>query len=347
MNNEISRVAEAVPAPRPGTSNAAVEMLRAHAEVMAIAFDLAKAMVKTTMVPNHFRLKADDATAAILYGAELGLAPIQSLQQVVPVNGKPTVEARTMVGLLKAKKYRFNKVENTATIATVEGWSPDGKDHEIVTWTIEDAKTAEFVPQIDPKTGAYALNSNGKLQGNMKYLTQPRQMLYAKACAELCRQLAPDVLLGISYTREDLESEPDPEPVRAVSERIPSDDVPDDGADSPVVVQQWQPATEDSEPDPVEDRETDAGSAVEPKRTKKADLEEASELLDQIGATSQDDKRQFLRDLMDDDKITAAGLNTEQRDYLLTKLRTLVAERAATTNTGEPAEQDPPAGEGV
>src|SRR5690606_835466 len=117
------------------------------------------------------------------------LNPIQSLQQVIGIHGKPSIKARTMVALLKAKGFRFKKIENTATVATVEGWSPDGKDHETVTWTIEDAILAEFVPQIDPKTGEYAQNGNGKLKGNMKYLTQPRQMLWAKACAELCRPL--------------------------------------------------------------------------------------------------------------------------------------------------------------
>lgn len=223
--SDIDVVSAHPPVQLRSTPNAAVEMLRAHAEVMTIAYDLASRMVKTTMVPPHYRMKVDDATAAILYGAELGLNPIQSLQQVAPINGRPSIEARTMVALLKARGYRFKKVLNTATVATIQGWEPGVEDPETVTWTIEDAVLAEFVPQIDPETGAYVLNSNNKVKGNMKYLTQPRQMLYAKASAELCRQLAPDVLLGIAYSREDMESEPEhAPPVRATSERITTAD---------------------------------------------------------------------------------------------------------------------------
>lgn len=253
MTTELDIVRAATPAlsgPAAGSTAAAMDMLRGHAEVMQMAFDLASSMVKTSMVPTHFRLKAEDATAAILYGMELGLSPIQSLQQVIAVHGKPTVEARTMVGLLKAKGYRFKVHENTDTVATIQGWSPDGVEDETVTWTIEDAIKAEFVPQIDPDTGKYALNSNNKLKGNMKYLTQPRQMLYAKAAGELCRHLAPDALLGIAYSHEDLTSEPEPAPVRITSERVtPAAPVP--GSDGPPV-QQWQP--------PVSDATADAAS---------------------------------------------------------------------------------------
>lgn len=229
-STDIDVVGSRPPVQLRGPANAAVDMLRAHAEVMAIAYDLASRLVRTSMVPNHYRSKVDDATAAILYGAELGLNPIQSLQQVAPINGRPSIEARTMVALLKAKGYRFKKVANTATVATIQGWEPGGDEEpQTVTWTIEDAVQAEFVPQIDPATGKYMLNSNNKIKGNMLYLTQPRQMLYAKASAELCRQLAPDVLLGIAFSREDMmDSEPEhAPPVRATSERITPADLVD------------------------------------------------------------------------------------------------------------------------
>ncbi len=75
------------------------------------------------------------------------------------------------------------------------------------TWTIERATKAGYVPEIDPKTGKYKTNARGNLQGNEKYITDPIAMLKAKAQSEVCREMAPDVLLGISYTSEELESE--------------------------------------------------------------------------------------------------------------------------------------------
>lgn len=217
-----------LPPVRPGAP-AALQMLAAHVEVMAQAKHLAKAMVLTDMVPTRFQGEdhTGDAAAAILYGLELGLTPIQSLQRVIPIHGMPSIEARTMAGLLMSRGYTIRAVVKNDDLAIVHGWMPgrNPRDHEpdaISEWTIERARQAGYVPT--PKPGVenprtseksdWLCNEksgrNGKyytLIGNMKYITDPRTMLAAKGTAEVCRDLAPDVLLGISYSREDLESE--------------------------------------------------------------------------------------------------------------------------------------------
>lgn len=208
--NEIARAdqSSAIELLPPGQAPSAVarQMLVAHAEMMQTAWELASKMVNTRMVPARFFGKAEDATAAILYGAELGLNPIQSLQRVIPIHGMPSLEARTMVALLKAKGYRIRVLEQSDDSVTVEGFDLDGERYES-TWTIERARRAGYVPEIDEKTGKYKTNANGKLKGNEKYITDPQAMLKAKAQAEVCRDMAPDVLMGISYTSEELESE--------------------------------------------------------------------------------------------------------------------------------------------
>jgi hypothetical protein len=195
----------------------AIATLREHAEAMQVAYDLASRMCATSLVPERYRNKADDGTAAILYGAELGLNPIQSLQRIFVVHGTPSVEARTMVALLKQRGYRISTVSTADDAVTVEGVSPGGQS-ETSTWTYERAERAGYTPQKDAATGKYKTNAKGNLLGNEKYLTDPQAMLYAKAAAEVCRKLAPDVLLGMPYSREDLESET---PRRVESERAP------------------------------------------------------------------------------------------------------------------------------
>lgn len=240
-------VAEIVPArPTAGTAAAAMDMLREHAEMMSMAFELAKNMVGTTMVPKIYQRKhpkdeeaAHNATAAILYGLELGLNPIQSLQQVFSVHGTPAIYAKTMVALLKSKGYKFKTLETGPERVTYSGWWP-GEEPETSTWDIERATRAGFVPQIDPKTGDYARNKFDKLIGNEKYLTQPEEMLWAKAATTVCKRLAPDVLLGIAHTVEDLESEPESEPVRVQSERVRVVEMLDSGEQPAPKVQQWQ-----------------------------------------------------------------------------------------------------------
>ena len=168
------------------------------------------------MVPQAYRGKPDDGAAAILYGAEVGLKPQQALQQVFVVHGQPSIYARTMVALLKARGYRFETVESTDESVTVRATSPRGEVEE-ATWDMERAQRAGYAPKPDGK-GGYVKGQSGKVIGNMKYVTDPQGMNYAKAASEVCRKIAPDVLLGIRYAAEDLELEP--QPVRATAERV-------------------------------------------------------------------------------------------------------------------------------
>lgn len=168
-------------------SNGALNSLQQQAEAMGAAYQVAERLANTQMVPAVYRGKPDDATAAILYGAELGLQPLQALQQIFVVHGTPAIYARTMVALLKDKGFTFETVESTNTSVTVRGESPRG-EVEQSTWTIDRAKQAGYT-------------------SNKKYQTDPQAMLYAKAAAEVCRKLAPNVLLGLPYTAEEIELE--------------------------------------------------------------------------------------------------------------------------------------------
>lgn len=172
----------------PEISDDGLDLLMKQAEAMGAAHKLATVLCNTQMVPATFRGKPDDGAAAILYGAELGLKPQQALQQVFVVHGQPSIYARTMVALLKAKGYRFETVESTDTAVTITGTAPSGET-ETSTWSIDRAKKAGYT-------------------SNKKYQSDPQAMLYAKAASEVARRLAPDVLLGIKYTAEDLELEP-------------------------------------------------------------------------------------------------------------------------------------------
>ncbi|QFG10125.1 RecT-like ssDNA binding protein [Mycobacterium phage Lemuria] len=210
---------EVFPPANAAPSTMAVAMLHEHARLYNTAWKLAGQLVQTTMVPKRFFRKQGDATAAILYGAELGLNPIQSLQRVVPIHGMPSLEARTMVGLLKARRYKVRTTAQSDESVTVEGEAPDGEKYAS-TWTIGRAKLAGYVPtpvveNPSPDVKEHWVTTSktwdGKttvsIVGNMKYITDPQTMLKAKAQAEVCRELAPDVLMGISYTSEELESE--------------------------------------------------------------------------------------------------------------------------------------------
>lgn len=171
----------------PEVGDAGLEQMMKQAQALDAALKIGTALAGTEMVPQTYRGKPETAAAAILYGAELGLKPTQALQQVFVVHGQPAIYARTMVALLKSKGYKFETVDSTDTAVTVRGTAPSGEVEES-TWTLERAKKAGYT-------------------SNKKYQTDPQAMLYAKAASEVSRKLAPDVLMGIRYTAEDLELE--------------------------------------------------------------------------------------------------------------------------------------------
>lgn len=250
----------------PQVSDDGIADLMKQAEAMSAAHKLATVLCNTAMVPATFRGKPDDGAAAILYGAEVGLKPQQALQQVFVVHGQPAIYSRTMAALLKAKGYKFSTVESTDESVTVEGVSPRG-EHESSTWTIQRAKTAGYT-------------------SNKKYQTDPQAMLYAKAVSEVARKLAPDVLLGIKYTAEDLELEP----VKATATRM---DV-QRGADG---VRAALAAKREPEPDPTpEPAQDDSASYV-------AEVTEHLATLD-----TQEQVNDFMASLQAQDENLPAGV---------------------------------------
>lgn len=166
----------------------ALQNLEEQAKAMGNAMTIANAMCSTGMVPKQYKDKPEDGAAAILYGAELGLNAIQSLQQIMVINGKPGIETRTAVALLKKHGYEVRTVETSDESVTVEGIGPNG-EHEISTWTMTRAQTAGYT-------------------SNSLYKKIPQQMLYSKAAMEVARKIAPHVLSGIAYSVEELRLEP-------------------------------------------------------------------------------------------------------------------------------------------
>jgi len=202
MTIDISTAAtdlEVLPAAQP-IQPGALGQLMAHAQAMATAKQLADALCETELVPATYRGKPGNGAAAILYGAELGLNPIQSLQQIFVVHGAPAIYARTAVALVKSRAgIVVQTVMSTDDSVTVSAADPVTGQAETATWDIARAERAGYT-------------------SNKKYQTNPQEMLYAKAAMEVCRKIAPDVLLGIPYSREELELEaPQPEPRKVVN----------------------------------------------------------------------------------------------------------------------------------
>lgn len=189
-------------------SDRALERIEKQARAMVAAHQLGKALAATAMVPETYQqypegkkenpAAADNATAAILYGAELGFSAVQSLQNIFIVRGKPAIYSRAMVAQVIAAGHRAWEVEATPGSVTWKGRRADTGDEITSTWTIERAKMAGFLT-------------------NKLYTSLPIEMLRAKCQAEIARTGFPDVLLGMSHSVEDLNLQ---QPIAVKSERV-------------------------------------------------------------------------------------------------------------------------------
>lgn len=189
----ISQPSSVVAAPTPISISGA---LQEQVQQMGHAYTLAQSICKTSLVPQTFRGKPEDGAVAIMAGAKWGLDAISSLQNIFIVHGSPSTYARVMKAVVLANGHKIWTVESSPTKVVVRGKRSDSEDIEESVWTIQRA-------------APYA-------KTNTKYSTEPENMLYARATAECARRVAPDCLLGMPYSREEME---DARPTRVSSQR--------------------------------------------------------------------------------------------------------------------------------
>lgn len=172
------------PAPTDPTGGRLV----AWAEGLFAAKQMGDALCQTSFVPQHFAGRPEEAAAAIMSGDELGFTPMQSLQSLYVVSGKPALYARAMVALVLSAGHQVWTESETDAEVVVCGRRAGSERTEKVAWSIERAHKAGYTK-------------------NKKYDTDPRAMLYARASSDVARRIAPDVLAGVAYTVEELEVE--------------------------------------------------------------------------------------------------------------------------------------------
>jgi hypothetical protein len=186
-----------------------------------------------------------NGTGAVMAGAELGLSPMQALNNVIVIHGRPSLYAETMVALVQAAGHEIWTEESTDTKAVVCGRRVGSDKVERGEMTFERARKAGWVAK------------------NTNYVSNPMAMLYARAASIACRRTAPEVLKGIAAFEDVLDVQQPPRPAVAVRapvtvaeitggqpddpepepEDVPAD-TPDDG-DQPELIRPPAPERED------------------------------------------------------------------------------------------------------
>jgi hypothetical protein len=149
------------------------------------AWGLAQRIARTDFVPTALRGKPEAVLAAMLTGHELGIGPMQALSKIHVIEGRPSMAAELMRALVLREGHELWIEESTSTRCTVGARRAGSERDTRVTWTLDDAKRAN-------------------LAGKTNWRAYPRAMLLARATAEVCRSVFPDLLAGISYSSEEL-----------------------------------------------------------------------------------------------------------------------------------------------
>lgn len=173
------------------------------------AWRIANAVVKAGMAPRGLDT-AEKAMVAIMHGLEIGLTPMNALQSIAVVNGRPTIYGDGAIGLVRGSGLLewIEEIEEqrpnqglTAICRVKRRGEPKPAEY---TFSEADAKTAGLSGKEGPWRG------------------YPRRMRQMRARAFALRDTFADVLKGLSI-REEIE---DFQPMRDVSPR-------DDGPPAP------------------------------------------------------------------------------------------------------------------
>ena len=218
------------------------------------------------LLPAHLRAgtSGDPGKAFLLAetGDMLGIHPMAAVTGVHIIEGKPSLSANLMTGLVRKAGHVLRvtvtgKPEDESLAATAQLIRSDDPDFTFeVTWTVADAKRAG-------------------LWGKGNWLKYPRAMMKSRVVSEIIREGASDVLMGGNvYTPEELGVTVDEQGDPINLKQVRDDDAPSQGETPPApaapVVDEQRVQTEAdvvADPNTGEVKDIDWAKAIEDVKT--------------------------------------------------------------------------------
>ena len=151
------------------------------------AVKFAELAAASDLVPEAYRKKPANILLAIQHGYEVGLAPLQAIQSIAVVNGRPSLWGDAVLGLVRTSG-KLERIEETddGKVATCRVQRSGDPVEVVRTFSQEDAERAGLAKKSGPWT------------------QYPARMRQLRARAFALRDAFPDVLRGLSV-REEVE----------------------------------------------------------------------------------------------------------------------------------------------
>jgi hypothetical protein len=157
---------------------------------MKEAMEFAGLLAKSDIVPKDYQGKPGNVLVAIQWGMEIGLQPMQAMQNIAVINGRPSIWGDAMIALVRAcPAFEYITETQTDREATCV-IKRKGEPEAVRTFSLEDAKRAGLLGKSGPWT------------------QYPKRMMQMRARSWALRDVFPDVLKGMICAEEALDSGP-------------------------------------------------------------------------------------------------------------------------------------------
>lgn len=154
------------------------------------AITFAEMVATSSFCPKSFQGKKGDVLIAIQMGAEIGLSPMQALQNISVINGKPSLWGDAALAVVMAhpcyishREWTTGKVEDGSLVAHCAITRKNSEEY-VVSFSIEDAKKADLWNKQGP------------------WKQYPKRMLQMRARAFAIRDKFADALRGVNLREE-------------------------------------------------------------------------------------------------------------------------------------------------
>ena len=148
------------------------------------AMRFADMLAGSSIVPKDYIGKPGNCLVAIQWGMELGLQPMQAMQSIAVINGRPSLWGDAMLALVKAHPaFEWIKEECDGSVATCT-IKRRGEPEVVQSFSLEEAKRAGLTGKQGPWT------------------QYPKRMLQMRARGFALRDAFPDALRGVVSAEE-------------------------------------------------------------------------------------------------------------------------------------------------
>lgn len=153
------------------------------------ALEFSKYLAESDLVPKDFKGRPSNCLIAIQWGAELGLKPMQAMQNLAIINGRPSLWGDAVIALVRSSPLCEYVIETddgqTATCKVKRRGDPS---EQVRSFSMEDAQKAGLTSKQGPWT------------------QYPKRMRQMRARAFALRDVFPDVLRGLPMAEEVMDT---------------------------------------------------------------------------------------------------------------------------------------------